>query len=126
MVNVIGIFKAAFGWLTSGFLDRALGSVDKYVQSTTDKERIKADVVQSYYGNRAAWMQAGGFWLLLLFAIPTGVHYASVVIYSILWCRDCAYPVSWTIAALPGDMKEWEGWIVLACIGGAGAFAWKR
>lgn len=123
---MISIFKAVFGWITSGFLDRALTSVDKYVESTTDKERIKADVVKSFYENRASWMEAGGFWLLLLFAIPTGLHYAAVVIYSILWCKGCAYPQPWTIAGMPGVMAEWEGWIVVACIGGAGAFAWKR
>lgn len=120
------MIAAILRWLTGGVLDRAMSSVDKYVESTTDKERIKADVVKSYYENRASWMQAGGFWLLLILAIPTGIHYAAVVAYSILWCARCAYPVEWTIAALPGSMAEWEGWIVIACIGGAGAFALKR
>jgi hypothetical protein len=66
---MIAVLKAIIGWISSGFLDRALSSVDKYVQSTTDKERIKADVVKSYYDNRASWMKAGGFWLLLLLAV---------------------------------------------------------
>lgn len=123
---MIAIVKAVLGWLTGGFLDRAMSSVDKYVESTTDKERIKADVVRSYYDTRASWMQAGGFWLLLILAIPTATHYAAVVLYSIFWCAGCAYPVDWTIAALPGPMAEWEGWIIIACVGGAGAFAWKR
>lgn len=117
---------SVLGWLTGGVLDRAMSSVDKYVESTTDKERIKADVVRSYYDNRASWMGAGGFWLLLILAVPTAVHYAAVVAYSILWCAGCAYPVDWTIAALPGPMAEWEGWIIIACVGGAGAFAWRR
>lgn len=120
------MIAAVLRWLTGGFLDRAMSSVDKYVESTTDKERIKADVVKSYYDNRASWMSAGGFVLLLMLAIPTSVHYAAVVLYSILWCAGCAYPADWTIAALPGVMAEWEGWIIIACVGGAGAFAWKR
>jgi hypothetical protein len=120
------MFARIISWITGGFLDRALSSVDKYVEAQTDREKIKADVVSEYYRNRASWMSAGGFWVLLLFAIPTAIHYASVVFYSIFWCADCAYPVSWTIAALPGAMNEWAGWVVIACLGGAGAFAWKR
>ena len=120
------VIAALLRWLTGGVLDRAMSSVDKYVESTTDKERIKADVVRSYYETRASWMSAGGFFLLLMLAIPTTFHYAAVVTYSIFWCAGCAYPVDWTIAALPGPMAEWEGWIIIACVGGAGAFAWKR
>lgn len=123
---MITILKSLIGWITGGVLDRAMSSVDKYIDSTTDKERIKADVVKSYYDNRTSWMSAGGFWLLLMLAIPTAVHYGAVVLYSLLWCANCAYPVGWTIAALPAPMAEWEGWIIVACVGGAGAFAWKR
>jgi hypothetical protein len=113
-------------WLTGGFLDRALTSVDRYVESQTDRDRIKADVVQSYYANRTSWMQAGGFWLLLLFAVPTAIHYGAVTLYSMLWCAVCAFPQSWVIAAYPGIMGEYQGYIILACVGGAGVFAWKR
>lgn len=113
-------------WLTSGALDRALGSVDTYIESTTDKERIKAEVVQSYYVNRASFMQAGGFWLMLLFAVPVAIYYGAVTAYNLLWCVGCAYPQEWTIAAYPAPLDEWAGWIVIACIGGAGAFAFKR
>jgi len=42
---MIAIVKSVLGWLTGGFLDRAMSSVDKYVESTTDKEKIKAAVV---------------------------------------------------------------------------------
>lgn len=109
-----------------GFLGDALGTVDKYIESTTDKERIKADVVQSYYSNRASWMQAGGFCLLLMFAIPVAVWFSAVTLYNLFWCANCAYPKSWSIAAYPPPLDEWAGWIVVACIGGAGAFAWKK
>lgn len=113
-------------WITGGFLDRALGSVDKYIQAQTDRDKIKSEVVKSYYANRTSWMQAGGFWLLLLFAVPTAVHYAAVTVYSMFWCATCAYPKPWIIAEYPGVMGEYQGWIILACVGGAGAFAWKR
>lgn len=122
------MIKAIAKWLLGGggFLNRALNSVDTYIESTTDKERIKADVVRSYYANRASWVQAGGFWLLLMFAVPVAVWFGAVTMYNLLWCHGCAYPQDWTIAAYPEPLDEWAGWIVLACIGGAGAFAWKK
>lgn len=120
------MFTRILSWLTGGFLDRALSSVDKYIQSTTDKERIKGDVVQAYYASKPSWMAAGGFWLMLMVAIPAAAHFAAVTLYSMFWCARCAYPQEWTIAALPPPMDEWQGWIIIACLGGAGAFAWKR
>lgn len=118
--------KTILKWLTGGFLDRALGTVDKYVENQTDKEKIKADVVKSYYATRASWLQAGGFWLLLLFAVPVALWFGSVVIYSMLWCADCAFPQEWTIASLPHPLNEWAGYVIIACIGGAGVFTWKK
>ena len=88
--------------------------------------REEADVVNSYYQNRASWMQAGGFWLILMFAVPVAAWFSAVTVYNILWCAACAYPQAWTIAAYPSPLDEWAGWIVLACIGGAGVFAWKK
>ena len=107
-------------------MDRALGTVDKYIDSQTDRERIKADMVQSYYTNRATWMQSGGFWLMLMFAVPVAVWFGAVTLYNLLWCARCVYPQTWTIAAYPPPLDEWAGWIVIACIGGAGAFAFKK
>lgn len=113
-------------WLTKGAMDRALGTVDKYIDSQTDRERIKADMVQSYYTNRASFMQSGGFWLMLLFAVPVAVWFGAVTLYNLLWCARCVYPQTWSIAAYPPPLDEWAGWIVIACIGGAGAFAFKK
>lgn len=120
------MLKTILKWLTGGFLDRALGTVDKYVESQTDREKIKADVVQSYYATRASWLQAGGFWLLLLFAVPVALWFGSVVIYSMLWCAGCAFPQDWTIASLPHPLNEWAGWVIISCIGGAGVFTWRK
>ena len=61
-----------------------------------------------------------------MLALPVVFHFAAVVVYSVFWCAGCAYLVGWTIADLPGPMAEWEGWFIIACVGGAGAFAWKR
>ncbi|MBR9765710.1 MAG: hypothetical protein GYB53_19855 [Rhodobacteraceae bacterium] len=123
---MIGLVRTVVGWITGGALDRVLNTVDRKIAAESDRERIKADVVMEYYRSRAGWMQAGGFWLLAAFGGVVLFHFGAVAIYSVFWCADCAWPQPWTIAALPAPMDEWEGWIVLACIGGAGAFAWKR
>jgi len=120
------IIRAIVGWLTGGFLDRALGTVDHYIQAQTDRDRMKAQIITAHIENRASWMKAGGFWTLLLFALPTAVHYLAVVVYSMLWCSDCAFSKSWTIAALPAPMDEWQGYIILASIGALGLVGLRR
>jgi|19_taG_2_1085344.scaffolds.fasta_scaffold168099_2 hypothetical protein len=123
---MLTVFKFFLGWITSGPLDRALTTVDKYVENQTDRERIRGSIIETHMTTRADWMKAGGFWTLLLFAVPTAFHYSAVVVYSTFWCANCAYPKTWTIAALPGTMGEWEGWTILACIGGLGLFTALR
>lgn len=105
-------------WLTGGALDRALGTVDRYIDSKTDQEAIKAEIVKTHLTTRSDWLRAGGFWLLAAFAAPVWFHFGAVVAYSVFWCSGCVYPQGWTIAALPGAMEQWEGWILLASIGG--------
>lgn len=121
-------------WITGngfkGLLDRTLDTVDRKIEAQTDREKIKSDLIRetavAHMRTRAGWLAAGGFWLLFLFAAPTATHYAAVVAYSILWCADCAYPQPWTIAALPGVMAEWQGWIVMASIGGLSLLGVRR
>lgn len=113
-------------WLTGGVLDRAMQSVDKYVDAQTDRESIKAEIIKEHMRTRADWMRAGGFWTLLAFAAPVVFHFSAVVLYSVFWCAGCAFPQPWSIAALPGPMAQWEGWIVLASIGGLSLLGIKR
>ena len=131
------VSKWLLGGGLSGIVQELRGAYRDRLNATNAADRIKADeriaalreeadVVQSYYGNRASWMQAGGFWLLLMFAAPVAVWFGAVTLYNLFWCAGCAYPQEWTIAAYPTPLDEWAGWIVIACIGGAGAFAWKR
>ena len=54
------MLKTLLNWLSGGTLDKAFGLADKYIQSTTDKDAIKADLIKSYYSTRAGWMQSGG------------------------------------------------------------------
>lgn len=108
-------------WITNllggGLLDRALDTVDKKIQSETDKEKIKGDIIKEHLRSRSNWMEAGGFWLLVMWGIPPLLWFSSVVLYSILWCQGCVYPQEWTIAALPPPLDEWGNQIMLASIG---------
>ncbi len=62
-------------------------------------------------------MRAGGLWLMLLFAVPLGLWFTAVCVYSVLWCAGCASPMGWTIAALPAPLDEWAGLIVVSIFG---------
>ena len=112
--------------LSGGFLSRVLDTVDRKIASETDRERIKADLILENYRTRADWMRAGGFWLMVLFAAPLAFWWAAVMLYSVFWCAGCAYPVSWSIAALPAPLDEWAGLIVVAIFGVIGVDRLKR
>ncbi|WP_299663818.1 hypothetical protein [uncultured Ruegeria sp.] len=120
------MLRFLLSWLTSGPLDRVLDTVDQKFKSETDKEKIKGDLIQTYYRTRADWMQKGGFVLMLLFAAPLAYWFAAVCIYSVHWCADCADPKSWSIAALPPPLDEWAGLIVASIFGVIGVTVWSR
>lgn len=111
------MIKTVLNWLTGGILDRALSTVDKAIQSKTDQEALKADIIREYYRQRADWMRSGGFWLMVMFAAPLALWYASVIVYSMLFCARCAFPQSWVIASLPDPLNEWS-WIIVVSIFG--------
>lgn len=123
---MLSLLKAFGGFLGGGVLDRVLDTVDAKVRADGDRDKLKADIIREHMRTRSSWLQAGGFWTLLLFAIPSALHYGAVVIYSILWCAGCAWPQDWSVAALPGVMAEWQGWVVLASIGGLGLVSWRK
>lgn len=112
--------------LGGGLLDRVLDTVDRKVQSETDKEKIKGDIIREAYRSRADWMSAGGFWLCLIFALPLAFWFGSVVVYSVFWCAGCAFPQQWTIAALPPPLDEWAGAIIISIFGVVGVSRFRR
>lgn len=118
--------RQLLSWLTGGFLDRVLSTVDRRIESTTDREKIKADIIKTHYETRADFMRAGGFWLMLLFAVPLAFWWSSVLVYSVLWCRGCIWPQAWSIAALPSPLDEWAGLIVMAIFGVLGVDRLRR
>jgi hypothetical protein len=120
------MLRLFLGWLSGGPLDRVLRTVDKRIDATTDRERIKADIIATHYKTRAGFMQAGGFLLMLLFAAPLAFWFAAVCIYSVFWCAGCAFPQEWTIAALPAPLDQWSAQIVIAIFGVAGVTRFAR
>jgi hypothetical protein len=108
----VSIFTTILGWLLNGPLDRIFKSVDSAIDNQTKREEVKADLARSYLSAQATILTGRGWWFPLLFLVPAGLWFASVCIYSILFCKLCAYPQAWTIAALPAPLDQWMGAIV--------------
>lgn len=115
---LMGFFKGPIG--------RAFDLAEKNIEAKTDREALKADIIKSHYENRASYMRSGGFFLMLAFAGPLALWFASVVVYSILWCQGCAYPQEWTIAALPPPLDEWAGIMIVSIFGVVGVTKLRR
>ena len=120
------MIRALLGWLTGGALDRVLDTVDAKIAAETDREALKRDLIVEHMRTRADWMRAGGFWLMVMFAAPLALWWASVLIYSVLWCAGCAYPQEWTVAALPHPLNDWAGLIVMSIFGVIGLDRMRR
>ena len=111
-------FFSWFGsFLTGGALDRVFDVIDKKVQNEADRDKLKTDIIKTHYNTRADYMNAGGFVLMLLFAVPLAFWFGAVIFYSVFWCADCAFPQTWTVAALPAPLNEWGGMVVLSIFG---------
>ena len=120
------MIAALLNWLASGPLDRVLDTVDKRVEAQTDRERIKADLIAEHLRTRSDFMRAGGFVLMLLFAVPLAFWFAAVIVYSVLWCGGCAFPQEWIIAALPAPLNDWAAGIVMSIFGVIGVSRLRR
>ncbi|RVQ21839.1 hypothetical protein CN067_11955 [Sinorhizobium meliloti] len=105
------MWRLLFSFL-SGPLSRILDTVDRKVDSETERQRIKTEAVEKYVSAQAQVLTGRGWWFPLFFLVPAGLWFTSVCIYSILFCRGCALPQDWTIAALPPPLNEWMGAIV--------------
>lgn len=112
--------------LGGGVLDRVLDTINKKVDSETDREALRTEAVREHMRTRPDWLRAGGFWLLVIAGAPFIYHVAWVCFYSVHWCADCHAPVNWTVAALPEPFDEYQGWIIMAYIGGLSLFGLPR
>lgn len=107
------MLSRVLGWLASGPLDRILDSVDHKLDNDTERERVRTKAVESYVEAQARLLSSGPWsWFPLFFIAPLGFWWAAVCVYSVLWCEDCAFPQTWTIAALPGPLNDWAHMII--------------
>jgi hypothetical protein len=115
MFALLGLLAPLF----KGAFSRAMDSVDKRFESETAREKAKAEVLSSYLEAQKAILTGPGWWFPLFFIIPLGMWFASVCIYSMLFCQLCVLPQTWSIAALPKPLDEWAGVIVASLFGAA-------
>ncbi|ASQ11828.1 hypothetical protein CDO22_17695 [Sinorhizobium meliloti] len=98
--------------LFSGPLDRILDTVDHRLDNETAREEIRTRAVTAYVEQLARVQTSRWGWAPLLFYIPVGFWFGSVCVYSVLFCRVCAFPQEWAIAALPPSLDPWIGAII--------------
>ena len=99
-------------WLLSGPLDQIFKTIDGAINNETQRDQIKADLAKSYLTTQAAILTGRGWFFPLFFIAPAGMWFASVCLYSMLWCKGCAFPQPWTVAALPAPLDQWIGAII--------------
>lgn len=111
------LIKGAFSLLTGGGLSKILKSVDQAGINEVEKERVRGSIIEEAARQQTQQLNGPGKWLHALFIVPLGLWFTAVVVYSMLWCRDCMYPQAWSIAALPPPLDQWSGWIICSLFG---------
>lgn len=105
---MLSLLKWAAGLVTGGTLDKLLDTIEKRMDSETEKERIKAEVTMAYVNAQANLMVGRTWWFQLFFVVPLGIHWAALNFVS-------AFPqFGWTVHPLPSPFDEWAGWIISA------------
>lgn len=107
----MSMFSKVLGWLTGGTLDRILDTVDKNFDNDVKKEEIKAEVTKKYVDAQAGLLVGRTWWFQLLFVVPLGIWFSSVVLDSIFIYWDW---YNHSTAALPEPLNTWAGWIISA------------
>ncbi|TGU44617.1 hypothetical protein EN788_22130 [Mesorhizobium sp. M2D.F.Ca.ET.145.01.1.1] len=103
---MFGVFGLVLNWLTSGPLDRILSSIDKHGSDLTEREKIKAETIQTYVNAQASTISTGMhsklFWIpWLIAAIPTAAWYGWGMLDSL-----CGGTLP-HVATLPPQLKEY-------------------
>lgn len=106
------MLKLLLSFLTAGPLDRLLSSLDRKMDAGTAREKARGEVVSEYLRAQAALLGGRGWWFPLFFVAPLGLWFAAVCVYSILFCAGCAFPQTWSVAALPAPLDQWAGAVI--------------
>lgn len=114
-----GFLSLFFGGLFKGPLGRILDTIDHRMDAGVQRDQIKAKAVSDFTQAQVAVVNGKGWLFPLFFIVPVGLHFSAVCVYSVFWCRGCAFPAQWSIAALPAPFDQWEGAIVLSYFVGA-------
>lgn len=108
LVLKFGGFLASF--LTGGSLDRILDTIDHKMDEGVQKETLKAEVTETWIKAQSQLLVGRTWWFQLLFVIPLGLWWASVILDSIV-LRDWFGHVTY---ALPAPLDDWAAWIISA------------
>ena len=115
------MFGQFFSWLgnliTGNLLDKTFQVIEKNIDNAKDKEILKEKVLSNWIAQNTQLQIARTWWFQLFFVVPLGTWFASVCLYSMLFCKNCIYPQTWDIAALPPPLNEWGAWIVMSLFG---------
>lgn len=86
-----------------------------YAQRGADRAQAKEELAQKFIDARH---KTPGYGLLVTpIILAVSLHFTAVLIYSIFWCADCAYPKGWTIAAPPQPYDQYVQWVMLYLFG---------
>lgn len=116
-------------WLLSSlapsFLGRVFDALDKSTNAAIEARRIDANLSATkdtnHTSKQIAFRQADSvdlktktrhriYWILATpFIVCLMVFFAALTAYNLLWCADCIYPQTWTIAGYPEPYDAWAG-----------------
>lgn len=109
----MAFLKTILKFFTGDVIGRVFDVVDKNIESKTDREKMKSDVVQTWLRNRV-----GMPWYVdFCFIGPLAIYWGFILVYSMIWHSNGLWPQTWDIAALPAPLDQWAGWIILSRFG---------
>lgn len=112
---------AILSFLGKGALGRILDTIDRRVDSETERQRVTADAIKHYVEadaqQRATAMQSRVFWWVwAAFAAPVAFWFGAI-------CLDSVFLFSGDIADLPPSVKPYATQIFSAIFGSGAAVA---
>lgn len=91
---------AALKLFTGGSLDSILDTINKKMDSETEKEKLKSEVTKKWIEAQANLLVGRTWWFQLFFVIPAGIYWAALLFVT-------AFPfIGWTVLRLPGFAEE--------------------